>query len=63
MRDTPTTLLGAGCMVFHRSGDTSIGLHGNSGLWRPGGTAHRVALVLYQTDLKLAAKADPLLIL
>ena len=61
LADRPTVLFDAGCIVFHRSGDTSIGSHGNSGLWRAVGTAHRVALVLYQTDLKLTAKADVLI--
>ena len=49
-------LMCAGCTVFHRSGDAGIGLHGNSGLWRPSDLSHRVALVLYQTELK--TKAD-----
>ena len=38
--------------MFHRSGDATVGTHGNSGLWTPTKLSHRVALVLYQTDLK-----------
>lgn len=42
--------------MYHRSGDATIGTHGNSGLWRPIDFSHRVALVFYQTDLKGQAK-------
>ncbi len=28
------------------------GLHANSGLWRPAPDSHRIALVLYQTELR-----------
>ncbi len=50
----------AGCVVFHRSGDAGVGAHGNSGLWRNSDSSHRVALVLYQTDLKASSRADSL---
>jgi hypothetical protein len=41
-----------GLVLFHRSGDAQVGLHANSGLHRPAQDTHRVALVLYQTELK-----------
>ncbi|DBA75057.1 TPA: hypothetical protein ACH3X1_010392 [Trebouxia sp. C0004] len=47
-----------GCVVFHRSGDAGVGAHGNSGLWRNSDSSHRVAVVLYQTDLKASSRAD-----
>ena len=50
-----TLSMAAGCVVYHRSGDAAIGLHGNSGLWRPTKCSHRIVLVLYQTDLKVVA--------
>jgi len=50
----------AGCVVFHRSGDAGVGAHGNSGLWRNSDSSHRMALVLYQTDLKASSRADSL---
>ena len=46
----------AGCIVFHRSGDDLVGMHGNSGLWRSSDSCHRIALVLYQTDLKIGSE-------
>ena len=49
----------AGCVVYHRSGDATIGVHGNSGLWRPTEHSHRIALVLYQTDLKAMSVIVP----
>lgn len=39
-------------MLFHRSGDAQIGVHANSGLWRPSADSHRISVVLYQTELK-----------
>lgn len=42
----------AGVLVMHRSGDATVGVHGNSGLWLPEPGSHRLSLVLYQTDLK-----------
>ena len=44
-------LLIAGIVLYHRSGDPGVGVHGNSGLWLPDGSAHRIAVVLYQTQL------------
>ncbi|CAL8471179.1 g10721 [Coccomyxa elongata] len=41
-----------GLVLFHRSGDKTVGLHGNSGLWLPQQDSHRIALVFYQTQLK-----------
>ncbi|BDA46570.1 hypothetical protein COCOBI_09-0220 [Coccomyxa sp. Obi] len=41
-----------GVVLFHRSGDKTVGLHGNSGLWLPQQDSHRIALVFYQTQLK-----------
>ncbi|KAK9845126.1 hypothetical protein WJX74_010866 [Apatococcus lobatus] len=47
-------LLGApGNAMLHRSGDQLAGVHGNTSLWKSSSAAHRIALVLYQTDLKL----------
>lgn len=43
----------AGVALFHRSGDARAGLHGNTALWTPTADSHRVALVLYQTDVKI----------
>jgi hypothetical protein len=43
----------AGVVLFHRSGDSCAGLHGNSALWTPTPDSHRIALVLYQTDVKI----------
>ena len=42
----------AGVLLVHRSGDSTVGVHGNSGLWLPEPGSHRLSLVLYQTDLK-----------
>ena len=42
----------AGVVLFHRSGDAELGVHGNAGLWRPEPGSHRLALVLYQTEVK-----------
>lgn len=42
----------AGVVLFHRSGDADLGVHGNAGLWRPDPGSHRLALVLYQTEVK-----------
>jgi len=39
-------------VLFHRSGDADLGVHGNAGLWRPDPGSHRLALVLYQTEVK-----------
>ena len=50
----------AGCVVYHRSGDATVGVHGNSGLWRPTKHSHRIALVLYQTDLKAPSAIVPI---
>lgn len=41
----------AGVMLLHRSGDAVVGLHGNTGLWLPQPDSHRLAIVLYQTQL------------
>ena len=38
--------------MFHRSGDAHVGTHGNSALWTPEAGSHRIALVLYLTELK-----------
>eukprot|EP00884_Botryococcus_braunii_P022573 jgi/Botrbrau1/89/Bobra.0022s0079.1 len=43
-----------GTVLFHRSGDPGVGEHGNSDFWRPNPTTHRLAVVLYQTTLKLS---------
>ncbi len=45
-------------VLFHRSGDKTVGLHGNSGLWLPQQDSHRIALVFYQTQLKHMAAAS-----
>ena len=42
----------AGVVLFHRSGDAELGVHGNAGVWRPEPGSHRLALVLYQTEVK-----------
>jgi len=39
-------------VLYHRSGDNSVGTHGNSSLWLPEATSHRIALVFYLTQLK-----------
>ena len=49
----------AGVAMLHRSGDQLIGVHGNSSLWQPSSGAHRIALVLYQTDLKTSKTLVP----
>lgn len=46
------TVAAAGVVLFHRSGDADLGVHGNAGLWRPEPGSHRLALVLYQTEVK-----------
>lgn len=35
-----------------------MGLHGNSGLWLPQDDSHRIALVFYQTQLKIIPAAS-----
>lgn len=50
--------LAADVVVFHRSGDPRGGLHGNSALWRPTPESHRIALVLYQTEVKVPEGAN-----
>ena len=42
----------AGVVLFHRSGDADLGVHGNAGMWRPEPGSHRLALVLYQTEVR-----------
>lgn len=42
-----------GVVMFHRSDERRLGLHGNSGMHIPHHQSHRVALVFYQTDLKV----------
>lgn len=44
-----------GVALFHRSGDAGIGMHANSGLFRPSGAAHRAVLVFYLTKVSDAA--------
>ena len=44
---------GADTVIFHRSGDPRSGLHGNTALWRPSPDSHRIAIVLYQTEIKI----------
>lgn len=51
--------LAAGTVVFHRSGDKDVGLHGNSGLWRNAPDSHRIALVFYLTALQKALTSLP----
>ena len=46
----------AGIVLYHRGVDPVVGVHGNRGLGLPDGSAHRIALVLYQTQL--GDKAD-----
>jgi len=46
-----------GVVLFHRSGDAEVGLHANSGLHLPEPASHRVALVLYLTNVSQAAAA------
>jgi hypothetical protein len=41
-----------GVLLLHRSGDAVVGLHGNTGLALPEPGSHRLAVVLYQTQLK-----------
>lgn len=43
-----------GVVLYHRSGDAEVGVHANSGLHRQSSQCHRVALVLYQTEIKVA---------
>jgi hypothetical protein len=44
-----------GVVLFHRSGDAEVGMHANSGLYRPEPASHRVALVFYLTTISDAA--------
>jgi len=44
-----------GIVLFHRSGDSGIGLHANCELHRPSPTSHRVSLILYQTSVKTSS--------
>ncbi len=41
-----------GTMVFHRSGDKDVGMHGNSEIWCPDGESVRISVVLYLTEIK-----------
>ncbi len=49
----------AGVVLFHRSGDQAVGVHGNSAARQPSPDTHRIALVLYQTDLKVKPLQNP----
>ena len=53
-----------GTMVFHRSGDKDVGMHGNSEIWCPDGESVRISVVLYLTEIKqeqdLAPQAEAL---
>ena len=51
--------IAAGVVIFHRSGDKEVGLHGNSGLSCPSPESHRIAIIFYLTTLHLVSKPDP----
>jgi hypothetical protein len=40
-----------GVVLFHRSGDAEVGMHANSGLHCPEPRSHRIAVVLYLTEI------------
>ena len=40
-----------GVVLFHRSGDAEVGMHANSGLHCPEPSSHRIAVVLYLTEI------------
>lgn len=56
--DSASYSVSAGIVLFHRSGDKAVGLHGNSGLWLTQQDCHRIALVFYQTQLKTIPAAS-----
>jgi hypothetical protein len=47
-----------GSVLFHRSGDPEVGLHGNSAIHLPEPSSHRIAVVLYQTRLHTAKHVE-----